>query len=224
MATSETKQPPTGNVKVTRADWIAAALETLVSDGVEGVRILPLAQKLAVSRSSFYWYFESHQDLLDQLLAHWRDTNTRAIVERAQRPAATIVRGILNVFECWADERLFSPRLDFAIREWARRSAAVRQAIAMADEERLAAIRDMYVHHGYDAEDAFIRARVLYCTQIGYYVIEVDEPIETRMGYLAAYLRNFSALEPTYADVAHFAEFLARSQARQSAPLAASGG
>lgn len=221
MTPSEQKQLPTGNVKVTKSDWIDVALESLLAEGIEGVRVLPLAQKLAVSRSSFYWYFESHQDLLDQLLAHWRDTNTRAIVERAQRPAPTIVRGILNVFECWADERLFSPRLDFAVREWARRSVHVRQAIGMADEERLAAIRDMYLHHGYDAEDAFIRARVLYCTQIGYYVIEVDEPIETRLGHLAAYLRNFSAQEPTYADVAHFADFLAKSQARQSASLSA---
>jgi len=216
MTASELKKVPVGNVKVTKADWINLALESLVADGIESVRILPLAQQLSVSRSSFYWYFESRQDLLDQLLAHWRNTNTRAIVERAQRPAATIIRGILNVFECWADERLFNPRFDFAVREWARRSTDVRQAIGVADEERLSAIRDMYLRHGYDAEDAFIRARVLYCTQIGYYVIEVAEPTEARLGHLAAYLRNFAAQEPTYADVAHFADFLSKAQSRQS--------
>ncbi|TIU40091.1 MAG: TetR/AcrR family transcriptional regulator, partial [Mesorhizobium sp.] len=160
--TAPQDEPAPGNIKVTRADWINLALQTLISDGIESVRVLTLGQKLGVSRSSFYWYFESRQDLLDQLLKHWHETNTTAIVERARRPADTIIMGVMNVFECWADERLFDPRLDFAVREWARRSDDVRRMIDKADEERLLAIRDMYRRHGYESEDAFIRARVLY--------------------------------------------------------------
>lgn len=202
-------EPAPGNIKVTRRDWIDLALETLISDGIESVRVLTLGQRLGVSRSSFYWYFESRQDLLDQLLAHWHDTNTNAIVERAARPAETIIMGVLNVFECWADERLFDPRLDFAIREWARRSDDVRRMIDQADDERLTAIRDMYRRHGYDDEDAFIRARVLYYMQIGYYVLDLKEPVEARVSHVAAYLRAFTGQEPNDADVAHFMRFIA---------------
>lgn len=207
--TSPHAEPPSGNIKVTRSDWINQALETLISDGIESVRVLPLGQKLGVSRSSFYWYFESRQDLLDQLLKHWRDTNTAAIVERARRPAETIIMGVMSVFECWADERLFDPRFDFAVREWARRSNDVRRMIDQADDERLGAIRDMYRRHGYEDEDAFIRARVLYYMQIGYYVLDLKEPVEARVSHLAAYLRSFTGLEPTEADVAHFMRFIA---------------
>jgi len=202
-------EPAPGNIKVTRSDWIDLALRTLISDGIESVRVLPLGQKLGVSRSSFYWYFQSRQDLLDQLLAHWHDTNTKAIVERARRPAETIIMGVMNVFECWADERLFDPRLDFAIREWARRSEDVRRMIDQADDERLTAIRDMYRRHDYDEEDAFIRARVLYYMQIGYYVLDLKEPVEARVSHLAAYLRSFTGKEPSEADVAHFMRFIA---------------
>ena len=202
-------EPAPGNIKVTRQDWIDLALQTLVSDGIESVRVLTLGQKLGVSRSSFYWYFQSRQDLLDQLLTHWHDTNTKAIVERAKRPAETIIVAVLNVFECWADERLFDPRLDFAVREWARRSDDVRAAIDQADNDRLGAIREMYRRHGYDDEDAFIRARVLYYMQIGYYVLDLKEPVEARVSHLAAYLRSFTGLEPSEADVAHFMRFIA---------------
>lgn len=207
--TASQDEPAPGNIKVTRADWINLALQTLISDGIESVRVLTLGQKLGVSRSSFYWYFNSRQDLLDQLLAHWHDTNTTAIVERARRPADTIIMGVMNVFECWADERLFDPRLDFAVREWARRSDDVRRMIDRADGERLSAIRDMYRRHGYDGEDAFIRARVLYYMQIGYYVLDLKEPVEARVSHLAAYLRSFTGQEPTEADVAHFMRFIA---------------
>lgn len=202
-------EPASGNIKVTRQDWINLALQTLISDGIESVRVLTLGQKLGVSRSSFYWYFQSRQDLLDQLLTHWHDTNTKAIVERAKRPAETIIVAVLNVFECWADERLFDPRLDFAVREWARRSDDVRAAIDQADNDRLGAIREMYRRHGYDEEDAFIRARVLYYMQIGYYVLDLKEPVETRISHLAAYLRAFTGQEPSDADVAHFMHFIA---------------
>ncbi|MBS3648083.1 TetR/AcrR family transcriptional regulator [Pseudaminobacter sp. 19-2017] len=208
------EETASGNIKATRQDWIDLARQTLVSQGVESVRVLPLGQKLGVSRSSFYWYFKSRQDLLAQLLEDWRNTNTRAIVERAQRPADTIIRAVMNVFECWADERLFDPRLDFGIREWARRSASVRDAIEQADAERLAAIREMYRRHGYGEADAVIRARVLYYTQIGYYVLDVNEPMEARLGHLAAYLRSFTGQEPSPSDVAHFSDFASRAEER----------
>ncbi|TPI21049.1 TetR/AcrR family transcriptional regulator [Mesorhizobium sp. B4-1-1] len=211
------KEPAPGNIKVTRWDWINLALEMLVTEGVESVRVLQMSERLGVSRSSFYNYFESRQDLLNRLLAHWRDTNTKAIVERAGRPAATIIGGVMNVFECWADESLFDPRFDFAVREWARRSAEVRRIIDTADDERLGAVCDLYLRHGYSEEDALIRARVLYYMQIGYYVLDVKEPAETRLGHLAAYLRSFTGQEPSDADVAHFSTFVMQARSRQTA-------
>ncbi|RWF46197.1 MAG: TetR/AcrR family transcriptional regulator [Mesorhizobium sp.] len=204
----------TGNIKATREDWLKLALETLISDGVERVRVLTLGQQLDVSRSSFYWYFKSRQDLLDQLLDHWRQTNTRFIVERAGRPSATVIRGVMSIFECWVDEKLFDPRLDFAIRAWARRSTATRRALDEADEERVNAIRGMFMRHGYEEEDAFVRARVLYFMQIGYYSLELDEPMSSRLPHVAAYLRSFTGREPTAGDVEDFSRYVEETISR----------
>ena len=62
-----TAEPLTGNVKGTRADWLNVAMDVLISHGVEQVKVLALAERMGVSRSSFYWYFKSRQDLLDAL-------------------------------------------------------------------------------------------------------------------------------------------------------------
>jgi len=204
----------TGNIKATREDWLKLALETLISDGVESVRVLTLGQKLDVSRSSFYWYFKSRQDLLDQLLDYWRQTNTRYIVERAGRPSATVIRGVMSIFECWVDEKLFDPQLDFAIRAWARRSPAIRRALDEADEERVDAIRGMFTRHGYDEEDAFVRARVLYFMQIGYYSLELNEPMSSRLPHVASYLRSFTGQEPSAGDVEDFSRYVKETIAR----------
>jgi len=194
--------------RLSREDWLNAAVRAIVSGGVDQVKVQVMARNLGVSRSSFYWFFRSRQDLLDQLLAHWRATNTAAIVERAERSAATPCRSVLHVFECWVREEYFNPRLDIAVRDWARKSDRARQAVDEADEERVRALTRMFERHGYAAPEAFIRARVLYYMQIGYYSLSVEEPVETRMGYVASYLRVFTGLEPTEKEIEDFRAFL----------------
>jgi AcrR family transcriptional regulator len=192
------------HTKATREDWLRVALDTLVSDGVEQVKVMPLAAKLLVSRSSFYWYFKSRQDLLTALLDIWRDTNTKAIVDQSALASKTIGEGVFNIFQCWVDERLFDPRLDFAVREWSRRSGPVRRVVDMADEERVEAIKALFLRHGYEDTDAFVRARVLYFMQIGYYALELNESLEYRARYSAAYVRSFTGEEPSEEDVGRF--------------------
>jgi AcrR family transcriptional regulator len=199
--------------KATREDWLRGALATLIEDGVERVKVQSLARELAVSRSSFYWYFRSRQDLLDRLLALWRDKNTRGIVEQAQRPAVSIVEGVLHIFECWTDPARFDPRLDFAVRDWARRSRPVRRIVHEADDERVEAIRALFFRHGYGATEAFIRARVLYFMQIGYYALEVKEPLKRRLSYVPDYLKSFTGCEPLAEDVERFERMTRRRRA-----------
>lgn len=202
--------------RLSREDWLKAAVAAVVSGGVDQVKVQVIARNLGVSRSSFYWFFKSRQDLLDQLLAHWQATNTAAIVERAERPAASPCRSVLHVFECWVREEFFNPRLDIAVRDWARKSEAARQAVEQGDEERVGALTAMFERHGYAAPEAFIRARVLYFMQIGYYSLSVEEPMEARMGYVAHYLRVFTGLEPTSKEIADFRAFLEQGAAPPS--------
>lgn len=124
VATTEQPEAETQG-RSTREDWLKLALETLIRDGIDRVKVQIMAKQLNVSRSSFYWFFKSPQDLNDQMLDYWLAKNTGPIIQRALRPAQTITEAILNVFECWANENLFDPRLDIAVRLWARRDPDV---------------------------------------------------------------------------------------------------
>lgn len=201
-----TASPP-AHTKASREDWIHAAITALTHEGLDHVKVLLLSQRLDVSRSSFYWYFESRQDLLDELLAIWR-INTTSIVERTLRDAPTIVAAVLGVFECWADERLFKPGLDFAVRDWARRDTVVRAEVENADQFRLDAIVAMFAGHGYSDDDSIVRARLLYQGQVGYYAVGTDEPTEVRLGYLPYYLRALTGVEPSIQELQAFEVFL----------------
>lgn len=203
-ATDEAASAIEGTKRTVRDDWIHLARQILVGDGVESVKVMNLAQKLNVSRSSFYWFFKNRQDLLDQLLADWEHRNTASIVERANRSTGSITTAVLGVFECWVDEALFDPGLDFAVREWARRSTDVRRLVDQADDTRISAITSMFQRHGYGDPEAFIRARVLYYMQVGYYALDVHEPMDRRLSYIDSYVKSFTGLDASADEVTRF--------------------
>lgn len=193
-----------GKPKVSRQDWLTAARNTLVSEGVGEVKILTLSAKLGVARSSFYWYFGNRGDLLDALLDEWEARNTRSIVEKCALPTGSIGEAACNFFRCFIDDALFDQGLDFAVREWARRDPAVRAKIDAADRQRIAAVTEVFKRHDFAAAEADARARILYFMQLGYHAVEVRETMRVRMGRLENFLLGFTG---EAADPAVIAEF-----------------
>lgn len=202
-------EPLGGHTKVTRNDWLNIARDILVNDGVGEVKILKMATQLGVSRSSFYWYFENREDLLNALLDGWANRNTAQIVAHCHRDSRNITEALCNFFRCFVNPAIFDPRLDFAIREWARRNESLRARIDSADEERMRAITAMYIRHAYDQRDADARARILYYMQLGYHALKESEPMQERMSRMVPYVRGFTGQEPDLAAIAAFDAYIA---------------
>lgn len=203
------KDPLVGNVKVTREDWINVAMDVLISEGVDEVKVKPLGERLGVSRSSFYWYFKSRQHLLDTLLEHWQSVNTAAIVKLAGEPAPSITAAVCNVFRCSVNPELFNTRLDLTVRDWARRSGAVRRVLDQSDQARLGALTEMFERFDYPPLEAETRARILYFMQIGYNSAELGEPLRERLKRLPSYLLGFTGREPLREEIEEFNTYAA---------------
>lgn len=184
---------PDRQIRLSAADWIEVALQTLVEHGIEAVQITALARRLNVTRGSFYWHFETRDDLLDALIAEWRARNTDVIVD-AISEAPSLDEGILELFAVWVDHTRFDPDLDSAIRAWAKRDKTLSETLKTEDDARINAIAAFYGRHGYDPQEAFIRARVIYLTQISFYALGVDEDEDVmhRLSYLEAYFKSFT--------------------------------
>ena len=178
-----------------RLDWLRRALELFVNEGIDAVRITRLAHDLGVTRGSFYWHFDNRKDLIDALVDFWQRKNTPAIAAAVER-ADSLEQGIFGFFELCIDSERFDPQLDLAVREWARRSGAIRALVDAADSERIALLQAFLARFGYAEVDALIRARVLYFAQIGYYALEVREPLARRMQHTAAYFESFTGRRP----------------------------
>lgn len=198
---AERGQNGTERKQLQRFDWLLKALAIFIEEGIDAVRITRLANELNVTRGSFYWHFSNREDLIEALVDYWKSRNTHAIVDSVAS-AKSLSDGIFRFFETCLDTQLFDPRLDLAIREWARRSPEIRQQLDAADRVRVQALTDFYQRFDYPMPEAFIRARVIYFAQIGFYALDVHEDLATRLSYSEAYFESFTGkhLKPEKAE------------------------
>lgn len=187
-----------------REGWLAAAREAFVESGLEAVKIQPLASRLNLSRTSFYWFFKDRAALLEALLQDWEATNTDSLVTAAGAYAETISEAALNLIGIFLDDGPFEAGFDLAMRGWAHQSDAVAARVNAADAVRLEAIRQMFIRFGFAPDEADARARTVYLVQIGYISLQMREDMATRMARIPGYVKTYTGQAPSNAELRRF--------------------
>ena len=200
----DTTHTPERGWRGTPEVWLDAAYALLVESGVEAVKVMPLAAKLGLSRTSFYWHFADREALLAGLIARWQSQNTANLIARTQAPAATIAEAMLNVNDCWITPALFDSRMEFAIRTWALTDGALAEVLRAADLARVQALTAMFETFSYPALEARVRAQTVYLTQVGYISMRTEEPLKFRLHSIPDYVLIFTGKAPTSAELAAF--------------------
>jgi AcrR family transcriptional regulator len=180
---------------LTKQDWILAAKELLVQGGVENVRIGRLAESLDVTRGGFYWLFNSRDQLLDDLLNDWKKTNTLPF-EKILQTEGKGIEELNALFNLWLEEKEYSPAYDAAVRDWARMSETTAKVVKETDSQRIDLIKNIFLDMGYASEEAFVRARITYFHQVGYYILGLGESREERYKVRHLYLKILSGQNP----------------------------
>lgn len=166
-----------GSDRLTKADWVRKATDTLAEKGVSAVRVEVLAKELQVTKGSFYWHFKDRDALLAEVLRHWRDGATGHAEGEAARPSEDPRERIRRLIEFATIPDLDSApggRLEQAIREWAVTSPPAAEALRQVDLDRLAMLGQMYIDVGMKRTEASAYAYLLYAYSIGANRITTD--------------------------------------------------
>ncbi|MBY2910983.1 MULTISPECIES: TetR/AcrR family transcriptional regulator [Rhizobium] len=184
--------------------WLEAAYHSLLDSGVDSVKILPLAKKLNLSRTSFYWFFKDREELLAGLVARWRDKNTGNIIKQSEAYAESLAEAMLNVFDCWLNNELFDARFEFAVRSWALQSDEILAEVRQADQLRLEALKLMFIRFGLPEATSDVRARTTYLVQIGYISMQAREELAVRMKRIPEYIAIYTGEVPQQRELDRF--------------------
>lgn len=155
-------------VSLTPDNWIQAATDLLVDQGIDSVRVDVLSKRMGVTRGSFYWHFRDREDLLRSVLQAWRSRATEQVTARFERdhsdPRELVHELFLLPFRGQSAER--AARIELAIRAWARRDDIARQAVDEADASRIAYIAQVFSALGFGIAEARQRAFLLYAYEV----------------------------------------------------------
>lgn len=184
--------------------WLSAAYDVLTESGVEAVKIMPLANRLRLTRTGFYWYFKNRDALLEAMIQRWEDKNTGNLIAQTKIYAETITEAMLYLFDCWLDKNLFDARLDLAIRNWARNDTALQNRLDRADAERCTAITAMFKKFDYTDAQSRARSMTVIYTQIGYISMQVTENWQQRIARMPDYVEVYTGRFPSLREIERF--------------------
>ena len=200
-----TKPRPT-RPRGSRQLWLDAAYELLISDGIEAVKVMPLAKRLNLTRTAFYWFFKDIAELHAAMIELWEDKNTGNLVARCEADAATVCEALFNLMDCWFDPALFDARLDLAIRNWARNDPDLQRRLDEADARRIDAVTALFARFGFSPAQSQARSMTVIYTQIGYISMQVTEDAGERLDRVQQYVEIFAGTRPTAEEVARFVQ------------------
>jgi AcrR family transcriptional regulator len=161
-----------------RHRWIDEGLRALAAGGPDAILVESLARTLGVSKGGFYGYFTDRRALLEEVLDAWESRSTERVIERVEHeggdPMARAGR---------AAQLTFSTELapiDLAVRDWARRDAAVAERLRRVDNFRIAYLRTLLGSVAADDDDLEARCLMAFSVAIADHLIAADHGTRSR--------------------------------------------
>lgn len=171
-----------------RRDWVVGAMEMLAEKGIDGVKVDKLADRMKVTRGSFYWHFKSRADLLDAMLDFWQQELTDDLISRAAGHASPAER-LRSVAVDALERRSFGldvHRVEEALRFWAATDPAAAPRMRAVDAIRTSYITRELVDLGQSSDAAQRHAKLLYLTLIGLFTARAyNEALADDSAYFA---------------------------------------
>jgi AcrR family transcriptional regulator len=136
--------------RLSRQDWIDGTIRKLSEDSVAALRVDQLADFLNVTKGSFYWHFQSREDLLAAVLTWWQTLMTTEIKNMLGRLEDTGWERIRNLLRIAISDRPDVPGgpFELTLRDWARRDPAVEKVVREVDESRMRFVAELYREAG----------------------------------------------------------------------------
>jgi AcrR family transcriptional regulator len=155
-----------GQRRLSRDDWITAALGAIADGGLAAVGVEPLAARLGATKGSFYWHFENRDALLEAAIRRWEQETTTDVAAEItaahDAPASQFRRLVVGVIERAEQDRVGPALLASA------GHPAVAAALERVTAARLGLIATVLRRLGFPPAEARRRALLAYSAYLGH--------------------------------------------------------
>jgi AcrR family transcriptional regulator len=152
-----------------RQSWLDAGLRVLAAEGHEALRIMPIAEKLGVTKGSFYWHFKNLDEFHSALLEEWEKCHTQSVIEAVEEAGGEALQK-LHRLAMKSVEANF--KLGRAMRSWSLTHPGARGVVARVDKKRVDYLTNLLRETGRSKSEAEALGRWFYCMVIGYAILQ----------------------------------------------------
>src|SRR5256884_925388 len=176
----KTKEPARA-ARLSRGDWVEGAVAMLAEGGVKAVEINVLAERMGVTKGSFYWHFGSREELLDGVVETWRRRTTNEIESFIRNRVGTPLGRLKRLIRIGMSPHRDVPggSLGKMIRDWGRRDPKVAAIMHEVDVRRNPFLRELYKDLGLNDDQADAYAFLHMSYAIGGRILMADGDPET---------------------------------------------
>lgn len=175
-----------------RTSWIEEGLRALGVGGLDAVRIEKLAETLGVTKGGFYGQFDDRNALLGEMLNTWERVGVDAVIDGVEREGRDARGRLRRLFEITSSSAHLM-KVEFAIREWARRDEAVATRLRHVDNRRMEYLRVLFGGICRNQDDVEVRCLLAFSLWIGNYLIAAHHGSRRRADVLELALRQLEA-------------------------------
>jgi AcrR family transcriptional regulator len=158
--------------RLRRDDWLDQAFWAVVAGGFENVKVLTIAEKLKVTRGSFYWHFSDHADLIRSLLLRWKLQQTALDQKLDSQRSGNPVKDLEDVVDAafsQAGATLENLRFEQALRSLSHQNSEAAQMLVEIDTERMKLFESKFMAIVKDVKKARDLSALLYLAIVGSY-------------------------------------------------------
>lgn len=159
-------------IRLTRDDWLDEAFRAVVSGGFDQVKVLSIAEKLKVTRGSFYWHFADHADLIGSLLMRWKLQQLALDVHLQANQSGDPIKDLNFVVDeafSQAGAAMENLRFEQAMRAMSQQNVEAAQMLVEVDAARMALFQSKFFLIVNDQKKARDLAALLYLAIVGSY-------------------------------------------------------
>ena len=148
----------TAQIRLSKEEWLARALEVLGNKGAGELTIESLARHLGVTKGSFYWHFRDRADFFRQLIEYWDEHFTQTVISEISGQGGPPEERLLELMRLVLTKRL--DRFEMPVRTWAQQNPALAPLLRNVDRHRVSFVRLLFLEMGFDEDEADMRTRI----------------------------------------------------------------
>jgi AcrR family transcriptional regulator len=170
------------------AEWVNAGLKALAKSGFSVLKADTLANRLGISRGSFYWHFADVSAFHAAILRRWRKIALENIITELDSTTDDRLETLMR--------RAFAggSGIERAVRAWATADGRARAAVEAVDAERIRYLRKLLIDAGVHPSVAGPRARIMNWTYLGF-ALSSDKLDHDSLKYVIRDLSQFAHLK-----------------------------